>query len=227
MFNEYYIYLDESGDLGWNFSGPYTKGGSSRYFTICGLVVCAQDKHRPERVMKKLREYCEKKHDILIPVGDEIKSTDLSGDSKGKFCEILLAEASKSKFFKVFSITVNKEKVATASIFRNDTNTLYNYMTKVGIIEKVAEIDKLVLFADQRITSTDAKYAFDTYLKTELAGTFNSNATLEIHHKSSHSCRKIQCADIITNLIWRSHEFGSAEYLDKISHLVIDKKLFF
>jgi hypothetical protein len=33
------IYLDESGDLGWKFDGPYLGGGSSRYLTITALCV--------------------------------------------------------------------------------------------------------------------------------------------------------------------------------------------
>jgi hypothetical protein len=70
-------------------------------------------------------------------------------------------------------------------------------MTKLGILESLAETSKITLIADQRITSTGAVYAFDSYLKTELAGTSNSSSHLEVHHKSSHSCRNIQCADVV------------------------------
>jgi hypothetical protein len=100
-------------------------------------------------------------------------------------------------------------------------------MTKLGILESLAETSQITLIADQRITSTGAVYAFDSYLKTELAGTYNSSSHLEVHHKSSHSCRNIQCADIVTNLIWRSYEFQSDEYFGKFKHVVISKKLFF
>jgi hypothetical protein len=36
------IYLDESGDLGFNFSAPYRNGGSSRHLTL-GAVICPGD----------------------------------------------------------------------------------------------------------------------------------------------------------------------------------------
>lgn len=226
MLDKYVVYLDESGDLGWKFDKPFQKGGSSRFFTIAGVIVLEEDMHRPERVMKSFRQYLAKKQNRQIPVSEEIKSTNLNGDEKSKFTEYLLREVEKAKFFKIFSITVRKEAV-TSSIFKEDTNTLYNYMTKLGILESLAETSKITLIADQRITSTGEVYAFDSYLKTELAGTYNSSSHLEVHHKSSHSCRNIQCADIVTNLIWRSHEFQSDEYLEKFKHIVIPKKLFF
>src|SRR5437588_12517147 len=48
------IYLDESGDLGWNFTAPYRQGGSSRYLTIGALCVPPHKKHFPKRVVKSL-----------------------------------------------------------------------------------------------------------------------------------------------------------------------------
>jgi len=48
------IYLDESGDLGWNFSAPFRNGGSSRFLTIAALCVPTPKKHLPKRVVKKL-----------------------------------------------------------------------------------------------------------------------------------------------------------------------------
>jgi len=33
------VYVDESGDLGWEFAQPFRQGGSSRYLTIASLLV--------------------------------------------------------------------------------------------------------------------------------------------------------------------------------------------
>lgn len=78
-------------------------------------------------------------------------------------------------------------------------------MTKLGILSQLVEMENIWISADQRVTSTDAKYASDTYLKTELAGTYNSAALIDIKHISSHTSRHLQCADIVTNLIWRGY----------------------
>jgi hypothetical protein len=48
------IYLDESGDLGWNFAAPYLDGGSSRFLTIGALCVPPEKKHLPKRVVRNL-----------------------------------------------------------------------------------------------------------------------------------------------------------------------------
>jgi uncharacterized protein DUF3800 len=48
------IYLDESGDLGWNFTAPYRYGGSSRYLTIAALCVPSGKKHIPKRAIREL-----------------------------------------------------------------------------------------------------------------------------------------------------------------------------
>jgi len=34
-----HVFLDESGDLGWNFEHPFRMGGSSRFLTLAFLVV--------------------------------------------------------------------------------------------------------------------------------------------------------------------------------------------
>lgn len=48
------IYLDESGDLGWNFDKPYREGGSSRFLTIASLVINPSKKHLTKRLIKNL-----------------------------------------------------------------------------------------------------------------------------------------------------------------------------
>ena len=51
-----FIYVDESGDLGWNFSAPYRRGGSSRYLTVAAFCVPSSKKHIPKRAVRNLYE---------------------------------------------------------------------------------------------------------------------------------------------------------------------------
>ena len=218
--------MDESGDLGWKFDRPYQSGGSSRFLTLSTIVVHENDKHRPERVMKKLKEYLVKKYGSEKFDPKEIKSTDLMVEDRTKFCELFCNEVLKSKkFFKVYSKTVNKINVRRA-VFKEDPNTLYNYTTSF-ILEKVKDLEHVTLFADERVTSTEARMSFDLYLKTKLAGDMGSDTILNIDHKDSKDSKQIQCADIIANTIWRSYEFGIHGPFDTISPHVNDGKLFF
>jgi len=47
-----HIYLDESGDTGWIFDKPYTKGGSSRYLIIAACLLPPDKDHKPERLLR-------------------------------------------------------------------------------------------------------------------------------------------------------------------------------
>lgn len=218
--------MDESGDLGWKFEAPYQKGGSSRFFTITSLVVHERDRHRPERVMKDLREYLNKTIENFKP-SDEIKSTSLRPDDRIKFAELFNREASKSKFMKVYSKTVKKENV-TRVTFKEDPNVLYNYLTSLGILEKIKDFDEVILYADARVTSTDAKMGFEKYLLTKLAGDLNSDCKLSITHVDSRHSKHVQCADILANIIWRKYEFPETVWcFEKIQALVSDGTLFF
>ena len=49
-----HIYLDKSGDLGWQLEKPHNRGGSSPYLVIAALIVPPQKDHLPERRMRQL-----------------------------------------------------------------------------------------------------------------------------------------------------------------------------
>jgi hypothetical protein len=49
------IYIDESGDLGWSLEKPYGNGCSSRFLTICAVVVTSDDlAHLPGRLVRDM-----------------------------------------------------------------------------------------------------------------------------------------------------------------------------
>lgn len=52
-----HIYLDESGDTGWLFEHPYTKGGSSRYLVIAACQVAPEVDHKPERMLRSMYKH--------------------------------------------------------------------------------------------------------------------------------------------------------------------------
>ena len=52
-----HIYLDESGDTGWLFERPYTKGGSSRFLVIAAMVVPPEHDHKPERLLRHIYQH--------------------------------------------------------------------------------------------------------------------------------------------------------------------------
>lgn len=226
---DYFAFLDESGDLGRKFDHPYQVGGSSRYFTI-GLVLAHKaDRHRPARVIKSLREKLEKKYEPGARSFDdkEIKASHLTTDDRSLFCKILCKEFLKSSHgLRFFSITVNKTNVRH-NAFKNDGNILYNYMTGLCLLPLIKDFDNVALWADQRKTAVRALRCFDEYLITTLAGNHSSDANLSVLHKGSHTSKEVQCADILCNIVWRSHEYKVKHEMEIVGSHTSCSTLFF
>ena len=51
---DYDVYVDESGDLGFNFNMPFRAGGSSRYLTIAFLYLPRTLIYLPKRVVRDI-----------------------------------------------------------------------------------------------------------------------------------------------------------------------------
>lgn len=52
-----HIYLDESGDIGWLFDYPYTRGGSSRYLVIAACQLAPEVDYKPERLLRNIYKH--------------------------------------------------------------------------------------------------------------------------------------------------------------------------
>ena len=52
--NSVFIFLDESGDLGWKFDAPNGAGGSSRYLTIAAICVPPTKVHLLDRLLRAM-----------------------------------------------------------------------------------------------------------------------------------------------------------------------------
>jgi len=110
-----YVYLDESGDLGFGQK-------STRYFTIAFVVVTNPVPFRRCVQKTKIR------HDI--PRDAELK---------GSITSEIIKKDLLNRFLKidmeVHAITVRKENVEPK--LRKDTNILYNYMVGLSLVERI------------------------------------------------------------------------------------------
>ena len=112
-----HVYLDESGDLGFSFDRPYRQGGSSRYLTICALIIPKKLCPLPKRIVKKIYKKNRK------PRNYEIKGKDLSQEDIIFVIEQILRLVKIHSSIKIIAITVNKNKVKDH--IRSDPNKLY------------------------------------------------------------------------------------------------------
>jgi len=211
------IYLDECGDLGWSLDKPYQKGGSSRYLTLAAVVVPTAKTHIVSRIVRGLYKARNRKK------SNELKSVDLSSHERSNFARELLEIRKKHSDIFFHAITVNKSGVNEQ--FRKHPNGLYNYMTKLMLLEKMGTYPQVDFIPDARSVKVELKHACHDYLRTELAinGFGTSLATTPQESKDHY---EIQFADILASLVWSHFEFADTQFI-AIQNQIAHKKLFF
>ena len=205
-----YVYLDESGDLGFG-------QGGSRYFTIAFVVV--KDPFHFIRCVKETKI----KHNIP-------RNVELKGNTTREVIkEDLLSKIHKLDI-EVHAITVRKKNVEPK--LREDANILYNYMVGLLLVERIlAETAgaRVCINVDRRVISITSGFKFNEYLryKTWYEGR-RQDIDLEINHRDSHRDYAIQGIDVICNSIFRKYNSNNYKLFNIIQGRVkSDKRLFF
>lgn len=214
-----YIYLDESGDLGWKFDAPYRKGGSSRHITISTLTVPDNKKHLPKRLIKKLYE--KYKWDPKI----EIKWSDMSVPQREEFAKRAVKLFNDHDDISYHAITVKKENVLDH--IRNDENKLYNYMIKLLLLDEMAKYDEVVFVPDPRSIKVESGNSLHDYLQTCLWFEKNVSTKLYTKPQDSASNRNIQYADMLSGVVQGNYEDRKRNAWDILNGSLTSKRLYF
>ncbi len=219
MFMNVKAYIDESGDLGFKFSDPYNRGGSSRYLTISYLILPENKIHLPKRIVKDIYS---KFH---FDVKREIKGSRLSEVQKIYFANKVIHLLNKDSTIHIGAITVKKENVENH--IRGDPNLLYNYMMRLGFIDYISEYESVKLIRDEKSVKIKSGNTLQNYLQTELW--FNKNVKTKIEDLPTDSRKNINLIfiDWITHIIWSKYEFKKYKAYDIILPELKLKNLFF
>jgi len=205
-----YVYLDESGDLGFG-------QGGTKYFTIAFAIVAAPILFR--RCVKAVKI----KHQIPREV-----------ELKGHTTRASIKKDLLNKFVKldmeIHAITVRKENVEPK--LRKETNILYNYMVGLSLVERILQEParaKVTVNVDRRVISITSGFDFNQYLRYKIwYERERQDIDLEIHHLDSHTAYSIQGIDVICNTIFRKYSSSNYALFNIICDKVkSDKKLFF
>jgi hypothetical protein len=214
------IYLDESGDLGWNFSAPYRHGGSSRFLTIASLCIPTEKKHLPKRIVKKLYEK------FKWPTNIERKWSMMTKAERAEFtvaaCKFCAAHADVH----VHAITVRKQNVENH--LRADGNKLYNYMIRLSLLARMRKHPEVLLIPDPRSIKVQSGNSLRDYLQTLLWFHLRGcTTTLQMNPQESDKCLGIQFVDMLCGAIQTAFEDDNYAYLAVLAPCVVHKKLYF
>ncbi len=197
------IYLDESGDLGFNFSQPYQQGGSSRFLTIATVMLPINKTQLLERAV---RHFYKKRN---RPKRQELKSIHLSSKEKQQFANSIFNLKQQHSDIQFFAITIDKRRVKTS--LRNNANALYNYAVKQLLIEIISQTKHVDLIVDARSERNNSRWNMAEYLEQMLIEESLKRPTINqscnISSMSSHSSLPLQFVDYYVALVWSAFEF--------------------
>jgi len=205
-----YVYLDESGDLGFG-------GGGTKYFTIAFVVM--KDPIHFIRCVKEVKI----KHNIP-------RNVELKGNTTREVIKKDLLSRFQKLDIEVYAITVRKENVEPK--LRRDTNILYNYTVGLSLAERILQEPagaRVFINVDRRVISITSGFKFNEYLryKTWYEGQ-RQDIDLEIKHRDSHRNYAIQGIDVICNSIFKKYNSNNYKLFNIIQDKVkSDKRLFF
>ena len=211
-----YIYLDESGDLGFDF----TKPGASRFFVITLLVIHSNEVNR-----KMLRMV---ERTIKEKVNRNKKGKDITLEFKGNNTDIRVKEYFyrhiKDDYFDIFALILNKARVAQN--LRQKKEKLYNFVSR-KLLEKChfhkAE-DRVILTVDKR-KNKEGIEDFNRYLFNELRALIPLKVPFEQYHEASYSHKGLQAVDVFCWGIYRKYERADFEwynyFLTKIKEEIV------
>ncbi len=201
-----YIYLDESGDLGF---GPK----ASNYFLIAALL--AKDPLRIQKCITKVRkERLPNKYKKI----SELKYHNSDNIIRRRILQCV-AKTDASVAYAIL------RKRQVHENLRSKQNILYNFLCGsliANIFKRYYIVSKVNIIVDRSLTKINRE-AFNEYIgykalmsKTEV---FNADY-LEIHHIDSTQDKCIQSVDFIVGAIARNYEHN-----DSLLYEIIDKKI--
>ena len=211
MLNKTFIYLDESGDLGF-------KKGSSKYFVISFIAMDTKTNLILKRKIKKVKKRHKIGKDVEIKANKSNHS--LRVDVLKEICSLPI---------EIYSITTKKQGINKS--LRKDTNIFYNYMVNLILVPYIerSKISNLCLIADSRINKVSKGMRFGDYLKYKLF--FENNLykiKLDIKYLDSLTSYGLQAVDFIANSIFKSYEQENDRYCKVLRRSIIeDKHLYF
>ena len=197
------IYLDASGDLGWNMHEPYQQGGSSRMLTLAAVCIPECKGKYIQRIVRALYEKRKR------PLKNELKSVDLNTADKELFLKLTTKLLAEHPDIQLRSITVHKEFVNRR--FQKDPNTLYNYMVKLLLLGTICKSEYVDFMPDRRSERVNTKWNMGTYLNQMIheysIDNYVKNQSCNVIPMDSSKCLELQFIDFYAGLVWAGYEF--------------------
>lgn len=201
----WYLYLDESGDLGFDFVNKKP----SKFFTITILVIKGNVENRLlfKAVKKTLRRRLNPRGKRKRIVA-ELKGTKTTLEIKKYFYEQV-----KSLNFNIYAITLNKRRLYEYLI--KNKSRVYNFIAR-NVLDQISFKEakiKVELIIDKSKSKPEI-VEFNSYIRRQLEAELDPKIPLNIYHFSSLESGGLQAADMFSYGIFEKHERRRMDWLN-------------
>lgn len=207
-----HIFLDESGDLGFDFENK----SPSKYFVIT-LLACS-DKYTVDNFRSAVKKTLKNKvNHNKKKTDNELKASKALNKTKKYFYGYI----HDNNNWHLYSIVLNKQALLKSLDKKPDVKHLYNFMAR-KIIEKIPfdnSLPKVELVVDRSKTTKEIKI-FNEYLSNHLSGYLPLNTQLIIDHIHSCSNACLQAVDLFSGGIFTKYEHEDSIWYDDFCHRI-------
>lgn len=200
----WYLYLDESGDLGFD----YVNKRPSKFFTILILAIKREYNRQlinsvKHTLKRKLNRKRNKKRTI-----QELKATSTTLGIKKYFFKQV-----ERLPFALFCLTLNKRKVYER--LTREKERVYNYVARLVLDQiRFENADQQVELIVDRSKSQKQIREFNEYIINQLKARINPKVPLNINHENSIVYKGLQAADLFSWGVFRKYEKQKCDWFD-------------
>ncbi len=196
----WHLYLDESGDLGFDFFGRRP----SKYFTVSIVAIRGPENNRAliNAVKKTIRRK------LRRAGSPELKGSHTSIEVKRYFYKL-----AQPVPFGIYALTLNKRRVYEELTRKKDR--VYNFIARNVLdhlpFEKASTRIELII---DKSKSRREIGEFNGYIIRHLKGRIDPKVPLDIYHHISHENLGLQAGDLFSWGIFRKYEREDLEWFD-------------
>ncbi len=206
-----YLYLDESGDLGFDFVNKKP----SKFFVVTILAVKGHEANRSlingvrKTLKRKLNPKGKQKRMVL-----ELKGTKTLFTIKEYFFKQI-----KDLDFGIYSLVLNKRRVYEYLI--KEKSRVYNFVART-VLDRIP-LENAVLKVELTIDKSKSRpeiVEFNSYIRRELESKIDPAVPLNIYHVDSKEQCGLQAVDMFSYAIFEKYERRRKEWYDIIKEKI-------